>query len=370
MEKTRLRPKDVLINIVGATTDVIGRVALVPVDFPEANITQAMAIVRTTTSAYVPEVVFCFLVGNYGQVQVRRLARPTGQYNLNLPEVESITIPVFSDDFSNSVRRHVELASNEYRKSRQQMLHAELVLSKALGLESWTPPEALSYVRSSRQAFVAGRLDAEHFQPRFAALAAVMATKGNSERLGDHLLFNARGKQPEYADEGLSVINSKHVLRNEVRRDDNNRRATYDDGSVLIESGDVLINGTGVGTIGRTAAYLHEASALPDNHVTILRPSSALDPVYLAVFLNSMAGQFQVEQRLRGSSGQIELYPTDIAEFQVWVAPKPLQLDIRKLVEQSFAQRQHATRLLDAAKRAVEIAIEDSEAAALAYLLK
>jgi hypothetical protein len=31
-------------------------------------------------------------------------------------------------------------------------------------------------------------------------------------------------------------------------------------------------------------------------------------------------------------------------------------------------QRQRATRLLDAAKRAVEIAIEDTEAAALAYL--
>jgi hypothetical protein len=38
------------------------------------------------------------------------------------------------------------------------------------------------------------------------------------------------------------------------------------------------------------------------------------------------------------------------------------------LVRQIATQRQRATRLLDAAKRAVEIAIEDSEAAALAYL--
>ncbi|MEQ1439923.1 hypothetical protein AAG565_11200 [Fontimonas sp. SYSU GA230001] len=107
---------------------------------------------------------------------------------------------------------------------------------------------------------------------------------------------------------------------------------------------------------------------MPDNHVTILRPNGDLDPVYLAIFLNSLAGQLQVEQRLRGSSGQIELYPNDIAEFLVWVAPQSLQQHVRALVEQSFAQRQRATRLLDAAKRAVEIAIEDSEAAALAYL--
>ena len=166
----------------------------------------------------------------------------------------------------------------------------------------------------------------------------------------------------------MPVINSKHVLRNEVRSDDENRLALCDESSLLIEYGDVLINGTGVGTIGRTAAYLHETPALPDNHVTILRPSSTLDPVYLAVFLNSLAGQLQVEQRLHGSSGQIELYPSDIAEFQVCLVPKSLQLDIREQVEQSFTERNRATRLLDAAKRTVEVAIEESEPAALQYL--
>jgi hypothetical protein len=39
-----------------------------------------------------------------------------------------------------------------------------------------------------------------------------------------------------------------------------------------------------------------------------------------------------------------------------------------EMVYLSLFQRQRATQLLDAARRAVEIAIEDSEAAALAYL--
>ena len=84
--------------------------------------------------------------------------------------------------------------------------------------------------------------------------------------------------------------------------------------------------------------------------------------------MNSQAGQLQVEQRLRGSSGQIELYPNDIAEFRVWFAPLEVQTSIRSSVEQSFAQRQRATQLLEAAKRAVEIAIETDEESALAYL--
>jgi len=76
----------------------------------------------------------------------------------------------------------------------------------------------------------------------------------------------------------------------------------------------------------------------------------------------------QVEQRFRGSSGQIELYPNDIAQFTIWVAPENIQAQVRQSVEASFQAKKRATQLLDAAKRAVEIAIEDSEAAALTYL--
>lgn len=226
----------------------------------------------------------------------------------------------------------------------------------------------MSYVRRSRDAFASGRLDAQHFQPRFRALTDFIKATGQGARLADWLNTNQRGKQPDYVEDGLPVVNSKHVLRGEVRRDGDNRNASFSDDDQLIHHGDVLMNGTGVGTIGRVAPYLHSDPAIPDNHVTILRPKQGLDAVYLSVFLNSMAGQWQVEERLRGSSGQIELYPTDIAQFTVWIAPPSVQKEIRRSVEKSFEQKQLATQLLGAAKRAVEVAIEDSEAAALAYL--
>jgi type I restriction enzyme M protein len=237
-----------------------------------------------------------------------------------------------------------------------------------LGLENWQVPEPLSYVRNSSEAFSAGRLDAEHFQPKFADLLNHLKATGASESLSLLLTTNQRGKQPEYAEAGLPVVNSKHVLSGEVRLDDDNRKAVFDDKTLMIQTGDVLINGTGVGTIGRCAPYLHTANAIPDNHVTILRPVAKVDPIYLSVFLNSLAGQMQVAQRLRGSSGQIELYPNDIAQFKIWVAPPDIQANIRHAVEKSFEQKQRATQLLEAAKRAVEIAIEQSEAEALAYL--
>ena len=66
------------------------------------------------------------------------------------------------------------------------------------------------------------------------------------------------------------------------------------------------------------------------------------------------------------------MYPA-ISESDLLALPIPaiapsVQAQVQDAVRQSAHARQRATRLLDAAKRAVEIAIEDSEAAALAHL--
>jgi hypothetical protein len=66
------------------------------------------------------------------------------------------------------------------------------------------------------------------------------------------------------------------------------------------------------------------------------------------------------------------IYPA-ISEVDLLALPIPrvtttTQQAIEKSVLAARQAKQRATQLLDATKRAVEIAIEDSEAAALAYL--
>lgn len=66
------------------------------------------------------------------------------------------------------------------------------------------------------------------------------------------------------------------------------------------------------------------------------------------------------------------LYPaiseTDLLALPIPKIPAATQRAIEKSALAARQSRQHATQLLDAAKRAVEIAIEDSETAALAHL--
>jgi type I restriction enzyme M protein len=365
LAKSEVKAGTVLLTMSGSVGNAT--VALPSWNYP-INSNQDIAKI-TPQPGVNPYFLAAFIGSSYGRIQMARLPVGSVQQHIFLWMIERLVIARFSPKFELAIGNVVQTAYTTEGSSVEQISIAEQKLLRAINLENWQPPNPLSYTRSSAEAFAAGRFDAEHFKPKFAELIAYIENTGNAARLGSLLAVNDRGNQPEYAETGLPVVNSKHIANNDVRLDSDNRVGLASCAKVLIEPGDVLMNGTGVGTIGRSAPYLHAGKAIPDNHVTILRPkNTVVDPVYLSVFINSLAGQLQVEQRLHGSSGQIELYPTDIAEFTIWLAPKAIQEEIRQAVENGFAAKQRATQLLEAAKRAVEIAIEDSETTALAYL--
>ena len=84
---------------------------------------------------------------------------------------------------------------------------------------------------------------------------------------------------------------------------------------------DALVNSTGDGTIGRVAVYPFDFPAMVDGHITILRFKDQDMAWYLAAYLLSNEGQLQIYRYINGSSGQVEIYPQDIA--RIWVRPRP-----------------------------------------------
>ena len=86
-----------------------------------------------------------------------------------------------------------------------------------------------------------------------------------------------------------------------------------------IQRNDILINSTGDGTIGRVAVFNHDFPAVVDGHITILRFSEPDLAWYIGVYLMSDYGQKQIFRYINGSSGQVEIYPQDIA--RIWIKP-------------------------------------------------
>lgn len=345
--------------------------AVVPGGLPVFSIFVSVALLRPRIDIIASEVLATFINSESGQTQLLRVQKGASQPDLHLEDIKDVFIPQFDQNFQNEIieihQRSVRISSQGASSYKQ----AESLLLHTLGLADFSPSTGNSNIKLFQESFgVSGRLDAEYYQPKFDELEAKMAEKHELVSLKNVLTLNQRGTQPDYAEEGLPVINSKHVREGEVVLSDN-RIANVPDKEepLLIQNGDVLINGTGVGTIGRSAPYLHEQKAIPDNHVTILR-TDKLNPIFLSVYLNSIAGKYQVDKYFKGSSGQIELYPKDIDCFYVPLVDEAIQANIAELVKQSFTLKNESKRLLEVAKRAVEIAIKQNEQAALDFIAR
>ncbi|MGE4545709.1 MAG: hypothetical protein AB7D06_16575 [Pedobacter sp.] len=359
-----LKENDILISSIGQGS--IGKVQLFRQPGSYATVSE-VTVVRLKANSYSPAFVAAFLSSVYGQAQIQRfITGATGQLHLYPSDVARIVVPELSAAFQSRLSAIFDQGWLSYLSSRTAQKKAEDTLFTALGLAGWKPPEPLAYTARASDAFAAERIDAQYFRPIFYEIERHLRVTGRAVELGAILSTNSRGRQPKYDDAGLPVINSKHVRTNRVVLN-NTRVANEVDAPVIIEKGDVLLNGTGVGTIGRAAPYLYDQQALPDNHVTVLR-TTQVDPVYLAVFLNSPLGQWQIERHTRGSSGQVELYPADISKIVFWDAPGDIQSRVRDAILFSFKDERRAQDFLEACNRAVEIAIDDGEDAAMVFL--
>jgi type I restriction enzyme S subunit len=148
-----------------------------------------------------------------------------------------------------------------------------------------------------------------------------MAGNWKKEALGTLCTYLRRGAAPAYTDHGgLLVLNQKCVRNqrvsfNEARRTDTEKKPVAE--VRMLRAFDILVNSTGVGTLGRVAQVrVLPEPATVDSHVTIVRPASrAVDPLYLGMALRCF--EADIEALGEGSTGQTELSRSRLGAFLV-----------------------------------------------------
>lgn len=137
--------------------------------------------------------------------------------------------------------------------------------------------------------------------------------------LGSVTNYLSRGISPKYLENGgVLVLNQKcirdfRVDESKGRRHDPTQRKI--DGRAL-ELGDVLVNSTGVGTLGRVAQVLCLSElTIVDSHVTVVRASHQLNASYLGQYF--IWKHPDIEAMGDGSTGQTELSRAKLSELPV-----------------------------------------------------
>lgn len=152
--------------------------------------------------------------------------------------------------------------------------------------------------------------------------------------LGDVSAYLSRGFQPTYVDEGgVLVLNQRCVRDHRIdfsagRRHDLRHRAVI---GRELHIGDVLINSTGVGTLGRVAQLMRlDEPAVVDSHVTIVRAN----PQHITsnvLGLALMARESDIEALGEGSTGQTELARDRLKSLPLLIPPLRIQLTFDRL---------------------------------------
>ncbi|WP_073758611.1 restriction endonuclease subunit S [Streptomyces sp. CB02923] len=140
-----------------------------------------------------------------------------------------------------------------------------------------------------------------------------------------------RGVAPKYSDapDELIVLNQKCIRDGRVNLSPARRTLSEKvKAPKVLHRNDVLVNSTGVGTLGRVARWTSDSEATVDSHVTIVRfDAQQVDPVCAGFAM--LRAQPDIEAMGEGSTGQTELRRAQVGGLEITLPSPSRQRELR-----------------------------------------
>lgn len=319
-----------------------------------------------------PYYLVAFLRSRYGFLQLVRERELTIQLQLTLERVGNILIfkPI-DKNFEILVASCFNLYEEANRESELLFSEAENIVLSELGLTHWQPKHQLTFVKNYSDTEQAGRIDAEYYQPKYEEIVkAIQGYSGGWDRLGNLVTVKKclEVGSGEYLDEGIPFVRVSNISPFEITEEKYISEKLYQEVKQhQPKKGEILFSKDATPGI---AYYLSDmpSKMIPSGGILRLRSKSdKINNEYLTLVLNSILTKEQVSRDV-GGSVILHWRPDQVKETTVPILPKSKQTQIQQNITESFALRKQSKHLLECAKRAVEIAIEQDEETAIHWL--
>jgi type I restriction enzyme S subunit len=366
-----LQTNDVLVTIIGATFDVVGRAAIFTEGYPASTVNQNIAIIRTDENALNPFFLSVFLNSKYGREQLWMLSRQTEQVNLNCREVEEVLVPEFSKTFQEKIQEQFEQSMQALSDSKKVFQQAQTTLLRYLGLESFKPSRTLTFTGKFSETTSATRIDPEYYQPHYKVITQKVAESPSGQT---PLLAYAESipndfTPSNYPDETFSYVELADIepsvgvihSTNQVSGLDAPTRAGR-----KINTNDILASRV-EGSLKQVALVRENNSgALASTGFFQLR-ATKIEPEVLLVIAKSIIMQAQLKREATGTI--LTSVPSQALE-KIWIPllPRSVQKDLKELVRESHQDWERGNMAFVNAKNATDLAVDEGEETALAYL--
>lgn len=370
----KLNDRDVLFNRTNSF-EKVGRTGVYySCGIPQTFASYLVRLIPDNIHIY-SEYLAAFLNTQYGIQEIRRRARQSiNQTNVNPEEVKAIKIPLLKREFQENARRCYEKAHQLRKDASKKYDEAEAFFARKMDMDYFKLKDdsnAIKLLSASFKTF--GRLDAEYYQPKYDALFTALSTIKTKKLGGAHGIVNIeKSIEPGsevYVEDGIPFVRVSDVSKFEISEPEVKlRNDILPNPEVLFPQKDtILLSKDGsVGIAYKTESTMPVITSGALLHLTVRNKAEVL-PDYLTLVLNSPIVQLQAE---RDSNGAIIQHwkPSEIENVIIPVLDMDIQKEIATKVQESFALRKQSKQLLEYAKQAVEMAIEQGEDVAMEWL--
>ena len=369
LKKYALKEKDILVSVVGT----LGNACIVQTKDLPAIFSCKSTVIRT--SGINPVYTLTFLNCKYGRELLIRKERGAIQKGLNLDDLKTIIVPTYSEGFQKVIENAFYKAQDKLTESKSLYSQAETLLLETIGLKNFQLCTDPINAKSFKDSFGStGRLDAEYYQKKYEEVVSYI-TAQKYDRLANivNIKKSIEPGSDVYSDEGLPFIRVSDFNKFGLSEPDKKLAPSFckENAEQLakLKPKKETILFSKDGSVGTAYMLRSDKDFITSGailHLTV-KDKKQIIPEYLTLALNSKLVQMQAERDAGGSIilhwriGEIENVVVPIIDYKK-------QEQIAALVDESFSLKKQSEQLLEKAKRAVEIAIEQDEQAALDFI--
>ena len=363
-ESDFIPPDSVVVTIIGATPEIVGRAAIVRKSDPRCVTNQNVAVI-TTNGKCDPYFLTAYFQTSWGRDQFWRHSRRTEQVNLNCREVERVLVPTPDISVQNEIGNLVRDSFAEIDNAKSLYAQAQSLLESELGLDKLTFDMPVSYTARFSDCLADGRIDADYFQPKYLQIRSIIENyhAGHDSLLSYcHALapnFNPK-KNPKGIFKYIELANIEASIGLVEGFTEDVGQNLPSRAKRMVAHGDVIASSV-VGSVEKSALITDEDGYLASTGFFHFRPKN-ISSEFLLVLVRSVFVRMQLQQQATG--GILSAVPDQrLRHVIVPKIPKALQAEITSLVRQAHKARKESKRLLEQAKHRVEALIEEAIAA-------
>ena len=368
VKRSSLKAGDIITTIIGATFEIVGRTSIIQKEILPANINQNIALIRPKKDAINADYLNIYLNTKYGRNLLYWQSRQTGQVNLNCREVERIYVPLFKtlETIIDKIVHKIEALKISAKLLYTQ---AENLLIEEVRLQDFLPSQEAVNIKSFKNSFSAtGRLDAEYYQPKYDdILEKVYEYKNGFGTIFSDCNLKAQNFKPK------DEKRYKYIELSNIGMTGDIMGCTTDLGKELpsrarriVKVGDVIVSSI-EGSLDSCALITKEYNdSLCSTGFYVIK-SKKINSETLLVLFKSKLMQNLLKQNCSGTI-LTSINKNDFLNIPIPIIDFEVQNDIRDSIQQSFALKKQSEHLLEIAKKAVEIAIEENEEIAIEFI--